>query len=49
MDTNDMSVFFLAMSAKQKQTLACIGLGSLMGRFSRNPKKILAELDRVRG
>jgi hypothetical protein len=49
MDENDFSIFFLAMSTKQKQTLACIGLAALMGRFFHNPKKILAEIDRVKG
>jgi hypothetical protein len=45
MDIKDFPVFFLAMSAKQKKALACIGLSSLLGRFYRNPKKILTELD----
>jgi hypothetical protein len=49
LDDKDFSVFFLALSAKQKQVLACMGLGSLMGRFRRNPKKMLAEIERVKG
>ncbi|MDR1176626.1 MAG: hypothetical protein LBK83_14275 [Treponema sp.] len=48
MDPKDMPAFLLAMSAKQKQVLACVGLASLMGRCYRNPKKILAEIDRLK-
>jgi hypothetical protein len=47
-DEKDYPAFFLGMTAKQKQTLALIGLASLMGRFFRNPKRVLAELNRIR-
>jgi hypothetical protein len=45
MDKGDYGIFFQALSAKQKRTLALMGLASLMGRFSYNPQKILAEID----
>jgi hypothetical protein len=48
MDEKDFATFFLAMSAKQKRLLAVMGLGSLIGKFYRNPKKILAEIERLK-
>jgi hypothetical protein len=48
MDENDYAIFFQAMSAKQKHVLALLGLGGLIAKCFRNPKRILAEIDRVK-
>jgi hypothetical protein len=47
MSESDFPVFFLALSAKQKRTLALIGLTSMATGFARNPKRILAEINRL--
>jgi hypothetical protein len=48
MDEEDYAIFFQGMSAKQKQALALMGLGGLIAKCFRNPKKILAEIDRLK-
>jgi hypothetical protein len=48
MDEKDYAVFFYAMSAKQKHALALMGLGGLIAKHFRNPKMILAEIDRLK-
>jgi ribosomal protein L24E len=47
MDEEDYGPFFGGLGAKQKRTLALVGLATLMGQFFYNPEKILAEIDRI--